>query len=215
MLQGKGSLTPTDKDKDKDKGNGSEMDTIKAAAGRDHGGGDGDSGNGVANNGVGNDVGHVANGNHKHDRHNKDDQDDEEEDGYFDQEDPSITAQRGVVYLDGLGDIVDIQAPLPKVELNGDITATVSQLAHYSIVVTTFERCAAEWRIANQVHTPTYTHTHIHTHTYTHTHTHTHTHIHTHKHPSTTCHLLKNSTHCAHLDCTIDCHLYFHRLTHV
>jgi hypothetical protein len=52
---------------------------------------------------------------------------------------------RGVVYLDGLGDIVDVQVPLSKVKV--DINASMGSaqaLSHYLIVLTTFERCAAE-----------------------------------------------------------------------
>ena len=179
-----GVLTPTDKGSDKEKDSNMDNNTSAAgdggggATGAAAGGGDGDgdaaAGDGDDNNGGGDE----EKVDPKVDHHEKD-KEVEEEEAYFYQEDPAITAQRGVVYLDGLGDIVDIQAPLPKVELSGDIAATVSQLAHYSIVVTTFERCASEWRIANQVHTPI-THllpTHPSIHTFTHPPIHSTTHL--------------------------------------
>lgn len=52
---------------------------------------------------------------------------------------------RGVVYLDGLGDIVDVEAPLSKLKVDTGTPMVPAQfLSHYLIVVTTFERCAAE-----------------------------------------------------------------------
>jgi hypothetical protein len=54
---------------------------------------------------------------------------------------------RGVVYLDGLGDIVDVEAPLSKVKVDINTSMGSAQsLSHYLIVLTTFERCAAEAR---------------------------------------------------------------------
>ena len=49
---------------------------------------------------------------------------------------------RGVVYLDGLGDIVDVQSPLSKLHIKATINSTY--LSTYFIVVTTFERCIIE-----------------------------------------------------------------------
>jgi hypothetical protein len=63
--------------------------------------------------------------------------------------DPACADLRGIVYLDGLGDIVDVQAPLPKLQLTNEIDLPASDLAHYSIVLTTFERCAREWQLCN------------------------------------------------------------------
>jgi hypothetical protein len=53
--------------------------------------------------------------------------------------------ERGVVYLDGLGDIVDVEAPLSQLKVDTQTPMVSAQyLSHYLIVVTTFERCAAE-----------------------------------------------------------------------
>lgn len=61
--------------------------------------------------------------------------------GYF-TDDPD---ERGVVYLDGLGDIVDVEVPLPQLKVDAMTPMPSAQfLSHYLIVVTTFERCAAE-----------------------------------------------------------------------
>ena len=62
-------------------------------------------------------------------------------------------ALRGIVYFDGLGDIVDLEAPI-NVATSTTTTAaaaaptraTVPLLSQYLIVVTTFERCASESR---------------------------------------------------------------------
>ena len=53
---------------------------------------------------------------------------------------------RGVVYLDGLGDIVDVVPPLSSVKVpTRDVHhISVSELSQYLIVVTTFERCQVE-----------------------------------------------------------------------
>lgn len=48
---------------------------------------------------------------------------------------------RGVIYIDGLGDIVDVQAPLPRLALTDKINAPDEVLANYLFVLTTFERC--------------------------------------------------------------------------
>lgn len=55
---------------------------------------------------------------------------------------------RGIVYLDGLGDIVDVQAPLEKLYIPDRVALRSEQLAQYFIVVTTIERCGREWRLA-------------------------------------------------------------------
>lgn len=49
---------------------------------------------------------------------------------------------RGVVYLDGLGDIVDFQSPISRLTFH-DYLESHTILAQYLIVVTTFERCAS------------------------------------------------------------------------
>ena len=54
----------------------------------------------------------------------------------------SLAGRRGVVYFDGLGDILDVQAPLPRLKLGG-VKKNAIELSQYLIVVTTFERCAA------------------------------------------------------------------------
>ena len=53
-----------------------------------------------------------------------------------------VSGRRGVIYFDGLGDILDIQAPLPKLRINEDRKSGL-ELSQYLIVVTTFERCAS------------------------------------------------------------------------
>lgn len=62
---------------------------------------------------------------------------------------------RGIVYMDGLGDIMDVAPPL--VSHVGSLKAEVDarqaeELAHYLIVVTTFERCAMEFRHGKEYH---------------------------------------------------------------
>lgn len=49
---------------------------------------------------------------------------------------------RGVVYIDGLGDIVDIEAPLPKLEVSQNFGISASEMSNYCFVITSFERCA-------------------------------------------------------------------------
>jgi hypothetical protein len=54
---------------------------------------------------------------------------------------------RGVVYIDGLGDIADLSAPLPKVQAvarGGEISA--AEMSTYLIVITSLERCTHEYR---------------------------------------------------------------------
>jgi SNF2 family DNA or RNA helicase len=51
---------------------------------------------------------------------------------------------RGIVYLDGLGDIVDVESPLNKFRLNSRMESASKNLSGYLIVVTTFERCIIE-----------------------------------------------------------------------
>lgn len=50
---------------------------------------------------------------------------------------------RGVVYIDGLGDILDVIAPLPKLQVVGGMNSTADVLSEYIFVITTFERCTA------------------------------------------------------------------------
>jgi hypothetical protein len=50
---------------------------------------------------------------------------------------------RGVVFIDGLGDIVDVEAPLPKLVVTEGLNASMENLASYMFVITTIERCAA------------------------------------------------------------------------
>jgi SNF2 family DNA or RNA helicase len=54
---------------------------------------------------------------------------------------------RGVVYLDGLGDIADIQAPLSKCQVTSAMAASPETLAHYLIVITTLERCHQQYSL--------------------------------------------------------------------
>ena len=56
---------------------------------------------------------------------------------------------RGVVWIDGLGDIVDVVAPLPKTVLSNKIDISIESLAQYMIVLTTFERAASEFSKTN------------------------------------------------------------------
>ena len=56
---------------------------------------------------------------------------------------------RGVVWIDGLGDIVDVRSPLPKLEIGRSIQISADALAQYLIVVTTFERCSSEFANLN------------------------------------------------------------------
>lgn len=59
---------------------------------------------------------------------------------------------RGVVYLDGLGDIMDVEAPLSKVLVRPSIPIESADfLSSYLIVITTLERCALEHRSMNQL----------------------------------------------------------------
>jgi|TARA_B110000091_G_scaffold203697_1_gene237466 hypothetical protein len=46
-----------------------------------------------------------------------------------------------MVYVDGFGDLVDVEAPLPKLRMNED-KKTGLELSQYLVVITTFERCA-------------------------------------------------------------------------
>eukprot|EP01035_Chromulina_nebulosa_P017760 gene17760-23360_t len=54
----------------------------------------------------------------------------------------SEDSRRGVVYIDGLGDIVDVEAPLPKVIVWSSMNSSAEILSNYLFVITTFERCA-------------------------------------------------------------------------
>jgi hypothetical protein len=56
-----------------------------------------------------------------------------------------------VVFIDGLGDLTDIQTPLPQLSVltsgaGAGVGASSAELATYSIVVTTLERCTIEYR---------------------------------------------------------------------
>lgn len=62
---------------------------------------------------------------------------------------PNRSIGRGVVYLDGLGDIVDVQSPLSKLHIKETINSTY--LSTYFIVVTTFERCILEDMKASKI----------------------------------------------------------------
>ena len=48
---------------------------------------------------------------------------------------------RGVVFLDGIGDIADVKAPLSKLQVTNHMPLSPETLAHYLIVIATFERC--------------------------------------------------------------------------
>jgi len=52
--------------------------------------------------------------------------------------------RRGVVYFDGLGDVIDITPPIAKIKLSPNALSDPTVLSQYVIVVTTFERCAQE-----------------------------------------------------------------------
>jgi hypothetical protein len=58
---------------------------------------------------------------------------------------------RGIVYLDGLGDIVDVEAPISRLSLtqttSNKLATSPQLLASYSIVVTTIERCVLEQKL--------------------------------------------------------------------
>lgn len=55
------------------------------------------------------------------------------------------SSMRGVVYLDGLGDIVDVEAPLSKLLVRASVPIETERvLSSYLIVVTTLERCSLE-----------------------------------------------------------------------
>jgi hypothetical protein len=56
---------------------------------------------------------------------------------------------RGVVYLDGFGDIADVQAPLSRLKADTDMPPA-PVLASYLIVITTFDRCVSECRRMQQ-----------------------------------------------------------------
>jgi hypothetical protein len=53
---------------------------------------------------------------------------------------------RGVVYLDGVGDLADARMPLGNVNMRSMELLKPWQLAKYQIVVTTFSRCELEYR---------------------------------------------------------------------
>ena len=59
------------------------------------------------------------------------------------EEDKSYSSSycRGVVFLDGIGDIADVKAPLSKLQVTNHMPLSPETLAHYLIVITTFERC--------------------------------------------------------------------------
>jgi hypothetical protein len=59
--------------------------------------------------------------------------------------DESTKDGRGVVYLDGVGDIVDASLPLGHVNIGKPLPSSW-ELARYTIVVTTFSRCKDEYR---------------------------------------------------------------------
>ena len=62
----------------------------------------------------------------------------------------TLAGRRGVVYFDGLGDILDVSAPLPRLRVGGDRKSAL-ELSQYLIVVTTFERCASlQQQVASQ-----------------------------------------------------------------
>ena len=56
---------------------------------------------------------------------------------------------RGVIYLDGIGDIADATVPLGRVRLDLDMEPAAS-LMPYLMVVTTFSRCEREYRVERQ-----------------------------------------------------------------
>jgi hypothetical protein len=109
-------------------------------------------------------LGYFAKDHHHHRHHNhhssslKGDQSSSSSSSSPSSTDPFSSTYRGIVYLDGLGDIVDIEAPLSKLVINAstarnrNIEASSKFLAHYSIVVTTIERCILEQKILNLTH---------------------------------------------------------------
>eukprot|EP01039_Chlorochromonas_danica_P006985 gene6985-7727_t len=53
--------------------------------------------------------------------------------------------KRGLVYLDGLGDIVDVEAPISRLQINpNNVIDCIEKVSNYVLVVTTIERCAME-----------------------------------------------------------------------
>ena len=58
--------------------------------------------------------------------------------------------KRGIVYIIGLGDIVDLVPPLSKYEIKNRTTHDLFHLSTYLIVITTFERCSREYKICEQ-----------------------------------------------------------------
>mmetsp|Transcript_8580 Transcript_8580/g.14464 ORF Transcript_8580/g.14464 Transcript_8580/m.14464 type:complete len:1179 (-) Transcript_8580:110-3646(-) len=59
--------------------------------------------------------------------------------------------QRGVVYIDGMGDIVDVTDSLSKTKFETNAPMESARfLSHYLIVVTTFERCAMEYKMRHE-----------------------------------------------------------------
>jgi SNF2 family DNA or RNA helicase len=70
----------------------------------------------------------------------------------FDDEQKSIMKEaltkHGVVYLDGLGDLADVQTPLSKLQVTSSMQISNTELAHYIIVITTFERCQQQFQNA-------------------------------------------------------------------
>lgn len=55
---------------------------------------------------------------------------------------------RGLVYLDGLGDIMDVQPPIARLEVRKDgVISSIEMVSSYMIVVTTIERCAQEGKL--------------------------------------------------------------------
>eukprot|EP00977_Amphora_coffeiformis_P020470 scaffold8290_cov174-Amphora_coffeaeformis.AAC.7 len=69
---------------------------------------------------------------------------------YFTDKPVGDTVPRGIVYLDGIGDMADASVPLTgRVRLDQDM-ANARNLTGYLMVVTTFSRCEREYRIENQ-----------------------------------------------------------------
>jgi hypothetical protein len=59
---------------------------------------------------------------------------------------------RGVVFLDGLGDIADVSAPLPKLQIGSQVGATAAELSTYLLVITSLERCTQEQKRCITLH---------------------------------------------------------------
>lgn len=59
---------------------------------------------------------------------------------------------KGVVYLDGLGDYINIQTPLSKLNIDSTTKSigSIQFLSHYLIVITTFERCEQEIKLKQE-----------------------------------------------------------------